>query len=63
MQTAFEYIDRDKNGKVEMAELLKICKEMRNDISNQKLVEMFKGADVNGDGFIDYQEFKDQIVD
>ena len=36
---------------------------MRNGISNQKLVEMFKGADVNGDGFIDYQEFKDQIVD
>ena len=63
MQTAFEYIDRDKNGKVEMVELLKICKEMRNGISNQKLVEMFKGADVNWDGFIDYQEFKDQIVD
>ena len=30
MQTAFEYIARDKNGKVEMVELLKVCKEMRN---------------------------------
>ena len=63
MQTAFKYIDQDKNGKVEMVELLKICKEMRNGIPYTKLVEMFKGADVNSDGFIDYQEFKDQIVD
>ena len=46
-----------------MAELITFCKEMRNGIPYPKLVEMFKGADVNGDGFIDYQEFKDQIVD
>ena len=58
---AFEYFDVDKNGKVELLELSKTCKELRKDIPNEKLIEMFKNADVNGDGFIDYKEFKSQI--
>ena len=63
MKRAFEYFDVDKNGKVELLELSKSCKEMRKGIPNKKLVEMFKSADVNGDGFIDYKEFKNQIKD
>ena len=63
MKRAFEYFDVDKNGKVELFELSKSCKEMGTEIPNQKLVEMFKSADVNGDGFIDYKEFKNQIKD
>ena len=63
MKRAFKYFDVDKNGKVELLELSKSCKEMRKGIPNKKWVEMFKSADVNGDGFIDYKEFKNQIKD
>ena len=63
MRRAFEFFDADKNGKVELRELSIACKELKEDIPNQKLVEMFKNADVNGDGLIDYKEFTSQIKD
>ena len=61
MKKAFEYIDEDKNGKIELKELSRMCKELKKSVPNRKLVEIFKSADLNGDGFIDYIEFKKQM--
>ena len=57
MKRAFNYIDHDRNGKINFEELLLVCQEFYNDVSRKDVENMFKTADTDNDGFIDMDEF------
>ena len=57
MKRAFNYIDHDRNGKINFEELLLVCQEFYNDVSRKDVENMFKTADTDNDGFIDMEEF------
>ena len=57
MKRAFNYIDHDRNGKINFEELLLVRQEFYNDVSRKDVENMFKTADTDNDGFIDKEEF------
>ena len=63
IDNAFNYIDADRNGKINLDELKSVCKEVVKEkspgnIADTKVVEVFKSVDANKDGVIDLQEFR-----
>ena len=57
MKRAFNYIDHDRNGKINFEELLLVCQEFYNDVSRKDVENMFKTADTDDNGLIDIEEF------
>ena len=57
MKRAFNYIDHDRNGKINFEELLLVCQEFYNDVSRKDVENMFKTADTDNNGLIDIDEF------
>jgi calcium-dependent protein kinase len=61
LRFAFNYFDKDASGKISFEEL-KTTFKLKNDISTLKVLEnMLNDIDVNGDGQIDFQEFKQMM--
>lgn len=59
LQATFNRFDLDGNGFIDREELTKVFSELSGrSPSEQELDEMFKEADTNGDGQIDFNEFK-----
>lgn len=54
---AFKVFDRDGNGKISAHELRYVILSSGEDLTEQDIQEMVQEADIDGDGFIDYQEF------
>ena len=57
VKRAFNYIDQDLNGKINIDELMLVCQEFFNEVSKKDVERMFKTADTDNDGFIDMDEF------
>ena len=57
LKRAFNYIDQDLNGKINIDELMLVCQEFFNEVSKKDVERMFKTADTDNDGFIDMDEF------
>lgn len=54
---AFKVFDKDGNGKISAHELRYVMLSSGEDLTEQDIQEMVMEADIDGDGFIDYQEF------
>jgi len=54
----FEFFDKDGSGKVSKDELKKSLKQLNEKLSKSELKRMMKEADLDGDGEIDFEEFK-----
>ena len=54
---AFRVFDKDGNGLISKAELTNIMSILGDTLSNEEIEEMIIEADVDGDGFINYEEF------
>ena len=54
---AFKVFDRDGNGKISAHALRYVMLSSGEDLTEQDIQEMVMEADIDGDGFIDYQEF------
>ena len=54
---AFMYFDKDKSGSISMPEFRHILCELGDKFSNQECEEVFKEADLNNDGELQYREF------
>ena len=54
----FEIFDSDNTGKISMADLQNIAKDMGIPLSDEALSDLIEGADKDGDGEIDEEEFK-----
>jgi len=59
---AFEKWDSDGNGKITEEELYDVLNELDKTFTKEKATELFKAADANQDGNIDYAEFAKWIV-
>ena len=54
---AFKMFDRDGNGKISVEEMKYILASLGESYSEKEVDEVFKEADLNKDGNIDYDEF------
>ena len=70
MENAFNYIDADHNGKINLAELRTTCEEVIKEVIKEKspgsipdvkVNEVFKKVDINNDGYIDIEEFRNTL--
>jgi Ca2+-binding EF-hand superfamily protein len=58
LRGAFRWINEDADGEVTWAELQRLLRNFNMDEENPVLLQLFRLADANGDGSIDYQEFQ-----
>ena len=58
MRNNFKNYDKDANGTIEKGEFGQVLKDMGYDeVSEEKLAEMFSNVDLNKDGVVDWEEF------
>lgn len=57
LRAAFEYYDKDKSGKISLAELREVCIQFNLPVEPELLESLFSYCDVDGDGQINYEEF------
>merc|ERR1712196_571173 len=56
--SAFRVFDRDGNGRISRQEVAHVCSIADN---TARMEELLKEADLNGDGEIDFEEFKSML--
>lgn len=61
MQSCFNMFDKDKSGKISIGEL-KLILEGNDVVSDKVWEELIRQVDENGDGEIEYNEFKDLLI-
>ena len=59
---AFKVFDRDGNGLISGNELQHVMNSLGENISQDEVEEMIKEADLDGDGYINYEEFVKMIM-
>lgn len=59
----FKVFDKDGNGLISPNELLSVINSLHENVTMDEVNEMVKEADIDGDGYINYQEFVRMIED
>ena len=62
MKDAFRVFDKDGNGYLSIAELKHIMTNMGEFLTDEEVEEMIREANVDGDFFINYEEFVKLIM-
>ncbi|XP_076901571.1 putative calcium-binding protein CML23 [Bidens hawaiensis] len=62
LREAFDLYDRDKNGKISAAELHSVLKSLGEKCSLKDCGKMIQSVDVDGDGCVNFQEFKKMMT-
>lgn len=57
LREAFDYNDRDKDGRIQLDEFSAMLDELEADMSPNEIEIGFKDIDTNDDGLIDFAEF------
>ncbi|RCI02462.1 hypothetical protein CU098_008091 [Rhizopus stolonifer] len=60
--TCFLYFDKNHDGRISQLELEQAMKKLNAQLSTQEIKEMMKMADMNQDGFVDFDEFKQLLA-
>ena len=63
MREAFKIFDRDGNGYIDIMELKSVVTRMGAPITDKEAEELFRDADLNSDGKLDYDEFVKMMMD
>ena len=58
MKEIFDMFDQDKDGEIDMEELRRIFRQMGQDPSQDELIDVLVEVDADGNGIIEYDEFK-----
>ncbi|CEI96024.1 hypothetical protein RMCBS344292_10194 [Rhizopus microsporus] len=58
MLSCFLYFDKDHDGRISQSELESVMKMLDAQLSPEEIKEMIKLADINKDGFVDFEEFR-----
>jgi calmodulin len=59
LREAFDYNDRDNDGRIQLDEFAAMLDELEADVSGKEIEIGFKDIDTNDDGLIDFTEFVD----
>ena len=59
---AFKVFDRDGNGLISNVELQHVMTSLGENVTMDEVEEMIKEADLDGDGYINYEEFVKMIM-
>jgi calmodulin len=59
LREAFDYNDRDNDGRIQLDEFAAMLDELEADMSGNEIEIGFKDIDTNDDGRIDFAEFVD----
>ncbi|XP_006367611.1 probable calcium-binding protein CML25 [Solanum tuberosum] len=62
LKDAFSVFDVDKNGSISAEELQKVMKSTGEECSLDECRKMIGGVDCDGDGMIDFEEFKVMMI-
>ena len=62
IKEAFDAFDADGSGAITADEIKKVCEALGVDASKNEVDELIKQADSDGDGKIQYSEFKSAIM-
>jgi calmodulin len=57
LREAFDYNDRDNDGRIQLDEFAAMLDELEADMSGKEIEIGFKDIDTNDDGLIDFTEF------
>ncbi|CAD5125907.1 unnamed protein product [Dimorphilus gyrociliatus] len=57
MRAAFKVFDRDGNGLISASELRYVMANLGEKMTDEEVDEMIRETDLDGDGFVNYQEF------
>ena len=57
LREAFDYNDRDGDGRIQLDEFSALLDELEADMSAAEVEIGFKDIDTNDDGLVDFQEF------
>jgi len=57
LREAFDYNDRDKDGRIQLDEFSAMLDELEADMTPSDIEIGFKDIDTNDDGLIDFDEF------
>jgi calmodulin/calcium-binding protein CML/plastin-2 len=57
LREAFDYNDRDEDGRIELDEFVSMLDELEADTSAREAKVGFQDIDTNDDGLIDFDEF------
>lgn len=58
LKEAFDVFDADKNGFIDAEELKQAMLSVGEDLNDQELTSLLASADINGDGKVEFEEFK-----
>ena len=59
---AFKVFDRDSNGLISAQELKHVMTSLGEKVTDEEVEEMIREADIDGDGYINYEEFVRMII-
>jgi calmodulin/calcium-binding protein CML/plastin-2 len=57
LREAFDYNDRDGDGRIQLDEFSAMLDELEADMSRSEVEIGFKDIDTNDDGLVDFEEF------
>jgi calmodulin len=58
IMACFQFFDQDRDGRISQTELEQVITRFDTRLSPKEIKEMMRTADINRDGFIDFNEFK-----
>ncbi|XP_069122988.1 calmodulin-like isoform X2 [Argopecten irradians] len=61
LREAFRVFDKDGNGYISAAELRHVMTNLGEKLTDEEVDEMIKEADLDGDGMVNYEEFKTMV--
>ncbi|XP_028676067.1 calcium-binding protein LPS1-alpha-like [Erpetoichthys calabaricus] len=59
MREAFRILDKDNDGSISETEMRQIMKNLGEKLTDEEIDTMLKEADIDGDGLVNYDEFKE----